>query len=138
MKSPTLKKMQEKERGFRVEHFRNSGVKNLKEILTFEVIDLGNEDILDYIEKQYGIKKEENVQATIDKVNIFLNSYSYGLWLTMDTTIYDIDGTGEYEEYRIPKDHMVVCDLGEEGTLFAFKIHPELLRESRKEEFYCK
>lgn len=51
--SSTLEKMLSSKKGFRTENYSGSGVRDLKEILKFEIGQLGNTDILAYMRSNY-------------------------------------------------------------------------------------
>ncbi len=55
MVSSTLSEMIHSGKGYRTETFSGSGVRNLEEILRFEISSLGNLDVLDYLKENYGI-----------------------------------------------------------------------------------
>lgn len=58
MISRTLSKIIEDKRGYRTESYSGSGVRNLKEILRYEIVILGNTDILAYLRDNYDILPE--------------------------------------------------------------------------------
>lgn len=67
MNSKTLDKMIDENKGYRTETFSGSGVKDLKDILYYEITELGNTDILDYMKKNYRILKDFEIDKSILK-----------------------------------------------------------------------
>lgn len=69
MNSKTLSKMIEDNKGYRTESFSGSGIKDLEELLYWEISVLGNIDILVYLKENYNIPSDfELDESTINKL----------------------------------------------------------------------
>lgn len=55
MISNTLSKMMHDKKGYRTENYSGSGIRNLEEILKYEIGILGNTDVLAYLKKNHNI-----------------------------------------------------------------------------------
>mgnify|MGYP001171379740 CR=1 FL=1 len=149
----TLKVMLNNNAGYRTEGFSGSDVRNAREIIGFEISELQNDDIIEYMHTHYGIlmgyyhdDEEEflnachaNVDDVVDHLMLFITpffdcsdqSFLTALWLTTyDNVKKHYGGTadepgiyidnGGVDKYVIPDKHLVISDLGEEGSLFVF------------------
>lgn len=135
----TLKKMLDEGHGYRSENTYGSGVRDLREIIMYEVLELGNSDIVDYCSEIYGIEnilneevfdtEEEELERWIDNLYTKLNcKKAYGLWLTSIAgvqEVYDECALEEIDQYIIPAESAVLSDLGEDGVLFFYRQRPE-------------
>lgn len=113
-------------------------------VMTFEIEELGNEDILDYVLDNYKLSNElkENIKEYInnsdgDLENILKNMLSeiktqtgkdikYALWLAEKETVIDMyDGEENGIDVYDTKDGVILSDLGYDGILFGFEKLPE-------------
>ena len=135
--------------GYRTEDTYGSGVRDLKSIIEYEMIELGNIDIPLTILDNFDTTEEErtllsNVEQmdTEDKnnlVDIILNiinrkypNAKYGLWLCDNKKdVKNYYGGSSVDKYNIEND-TPISDLGEEGKLYVFDKEPvmESLKES--------
>ncbi len=109
---------------FRNENIYGSGVRDLYEIVAYEIGELGNTDISAYLKENYGYKgRARNADAVINFLKEKFPEYQYGLWLCSKQAAIDwYDGTEEeLTEYEIPSDAVIISDLGYEGVLYASK-----------------
>lgn len=108
--------------GYRNERL-SSGVYTIKEIFEYETKELGNEDIYNTCKKLYGTKDAlKIIEDTFGRLNV------YGVWFAKKEDIlenYAEDGETEVTSYRVPENHLLLSDLGDEGVLFAFAERPD-------------
>lgn len=64
-KSSALERMLSEERGYRTESYSGSGIRDVEEILRYEIGELGNTDILAYIRDNYGCLQDFNISEDI-------------------------------------------------------------------------
>ena len=124
-----------------------------KEILDYEINELGNDDIIDTLAKLYSfnyqLDNQDNYNVTeIDNdikqlINLQHNETYYLLWLTTDwqncyefysvghlkpKTMYDIPEGFEMpliDVYQIHEDDALISDIGADGQLIATKYEPK-------------
>lgn len=142
----------DEELGYRTETAYGSGVRDLREILDFEIIELGNVDIPATIVKNFPMKnnfermllnhfvEESEKYSRKQKYDIvklcqwiILRKYpkaKYALWLADKDAVKSYYGgteedIDEYEtEYDIP-----ISDLGKEGRLYLYSEMPEKINK---------
>lgn len=122
--------------GYRNEEVYGSRVNNLYDIVDWEINELENLDIPDYLQKHYGfnafeidfdrydyIEDGSLAEATIDFLKQRFPEYKYGLWLASKEAVVDYYEGDEnnMNRYIIPDDAVIVSDLGREGYLVATK-----------------
>lgn len=128
--SSQLHNIYKRKYGYRSED-NSSGVKNLKNILKFEICELGNIDIIDFINNNYNdiainydeeYKDLTNITQTIyDYLKYKLNADKlYGVWLC--ESIEDVHRYyGEsVVKVRLPDNAIPISDLGIDGSLFVY------------------
>ena len=141
---------------YRTEAFSGSGVRDVVEVVWYEIFVLGNTDILDYLSHvilkyhsicallmQYQQELENNgyiddmteeedktfVRRMIDAVNEETEkNINYALWLADKETVKSIyHGTDEdIESYQTG--FVVLSDIGYDGTLYGYEKNPESIR----------
>lgn len=137
---------------YRLEQLYGSGVRDLQEIIVFEISELGNTDVLIYSLSHYReyfsdnlagrlesfINNEEYFEAhesyIRDLVNIYLRALStkfgyplkYGLWLA-EKSRFSIEMQPELDAYYTSD--VVLSDLGLDGKLFAYEHMPEPIEQ---------
>ena len=113
-------------------------------VMMFEIEELENEDIFDYVLDNYKLSDElkENIKAYMDSSdgnleNILKNMLSeiktqtgkdikYALWLAEKETVIDMyDGKENGIDVYETKDGVILSDLGYDGVLFGFEKLPE-------------
>lgn len=141
MNNECLKEIKERKCGYRNELFRDSGVEDFEEILRFEMFELGNEDIPDYLIEcgMEDILKDIQVESFFDstsedeeyivtsilefinnKLGLAESCKLYAKWLASPEGVADnyIDGQDyEIRKYTIPDNFTFASDLGPEGCL---------------------
>ena len=139
---------------YRSEETGGSGVRDIIEVMTFEIYELGNTDILDYVCEHYlkpGTRKivqefiykvetgtediiEDDVidicEIIIKEINEVTNhNLKYALWLADYDTVMEIYSYDEstIEAYKISD--IILSDLGKDGILFGYDEEPEPIYE---------
>lgn len=122
--SETSKSLLQNKQGFRNNEYYNSGVVSFEEILKYEVMELGNVDILLTCRKLYGIKfdmrnKKESIQKVLDYFyKIYKTKNLYAIWLTSQDNVQRYYPGSTISKYLINKTSLIVSDLDVEGVLF--------------------
>lgn len=82
MLSKTLKEMKENNEGFRTENYSGSLVRELHDIIVFEISELGNTDIVTYVQEHYNIldsySLSDEFKSNLKKVhpNNYIDEYN--------------------------------------------------------------
>lgn len=142
--STTLTKMYNEKLGFRTENFSGSGIRNLEDVVYFEIKELGNTDILDTMNKLYGIDfypymdiednfsvADESYRDVIELIyshcekqfNTTRNNLG-AIWLTTYDNvekIYCNQPTDKINMIYIYHNFYPISDLDSDGTLFVYK-----------------
>lgn len=133
-------------KGYRTELYSGSLVRDLKQILLFEIDVLGNSDIITYCEEEHKISLRNDLLKEIDlnenfrveeivclygstiaeKLYEFVQTKTgfkkpLGLWLTTKNSVknyYHAEYDNDIDAYEIPENIMVLSDLGYDGCLF--------------------
>ena len=132
---------------YRSEESGGSGVRDVIDIMTFEIFELGNTDILDYTLENYlqDTNIQETVESLIDDVTAFSinevekickliikeiniqtdHNIKYGLWLADYDRVKDMYAYDEssIEAYKVSD--IILSDLGIDGVLFAYDEMPK-------------
>ena len=135
--SITLKEMLLTGRGYRSENYSGSKIRKLEDVVYLELSN-GNTDIINFIFKDTDSKLTgdelaqlvmENSRFFIDKVvevvkaNLSGKNFS-AIWLTTKERAINRYNEGLEEgidEYILPKDFVVISDLGGDGALFVWE-----------------
>jgi hypothetical protein len=153
--SKELTQMLSEKVGFRNEAFRGSGERIARDVIKFEMYDLGNEDIVEFFREHYGfsipyesyqkaLENEEITEAEVDQIidqmfmilkEKFGHTNLYCLWLTSLEGVkenYMNEEDMEEDEivitkYYLPDKVVPISDLEDEGALFVMEIHPDML-----------
>lgn len=123
-------------KGFRNDYCYGSGVTDALEVIKYEVLELGNIDILETSRQKYNIKMDlRNKKQSIEILHKFLINY-YGsrklnvLWLsTYDSIMNMYGGSDSISTYFIPKNSLILSDLGFDGVLLVSNQEFILLNE---------
>ena len=130
--------------GFRTEDFSGSGIRSLKDVVYYEIRELGNTDILDTMSELYGLNfkpymdvEDENVVADESYHEILELIFSFlekhfntsrdnlnAIWLTTYENVQKIYAQSPYYQIDmiyIKDDFFPISDLGTDGTLFVYK-----------------
>ena len=91
-----------------------------KKVLKFEVEEMGNVPMLDYIGKTFNTKASlKSIYKAIDKC---FGKDAQAVWLTRKKNqAEEYYGPGEADKIKIPKGASEVLDLGPDGQLFIYK-----------------
>lgn len=136
---------------YRTESFSGSGVRDAVSVLTFEVCDLTNTDILAYCLEHYSLKRmhfnetlqvlkdsledgdavdEQDIRNLMEDLLKHIESetgYSirYALWLAdKKTVLSDYEGNEDnIDAYECGP--VILSDLGEDGILFGYESNPK-------------
>jgi len=128
--------------GYRNENFRGMGTSRVEKIILFEIRELCNSDVLDFMGKRYKIDKPtfKTCVRHIQKMAIenFGKKEAFGLWLTTrDGALrnYCDEGENIISKYALPKNSFPISDLGDEGALFVLPVPPDQLEISEESVF---
>lgn len=142
MKSKTLTQMEKTKKGYRNEDFRGSGEVDFESIANFEIMELGNLDIPEFLmecgmkdilkdvqvdpffdpnpsQEEYIIKEIMKFVRLQLKVEEDVNLYAK--WLTSREGVlesYVLEDDWTISQYTLPDSFLAVSDIGEEGALF--------------------
>lgn len=141
--SITLTQMYNENLGFRTENFSGSGIRNLEDVVYYEIRELKNTDILDTMNELYGLDFSDYIDFEEECVydecywDVFEQIFSHlekqfnttrnnlgAIWLTTYDNVEKI-----YCKQPIDKINMVyihhnfypISDLGSDGVLFVYK-----------------
>lgn len=113
--------------GYRNNYIYGSGVDDAFKIIDYEVLELGNTDILYTCRKLYGLKLDiRKKKESIYIIKMFLRSVLgeskiYGMWFGTEENINKYyEGKGNCSCYFLPRNYgeaLVISDLGPEGSL---------------------
>ncbi len=109
--------------GYRDESCYGLGYEEFEEVFEFEVFELCNTDIFLTIRDEYGIKfdmrkKKEAINIILSHLrNHFKSRDLFCIWVCTKSTVHYY-GTEDISEVIIPKNSIMVSDLGDEGVLF--------------------
>lgn len=129
--------------GYRNETAYGSGITNLFDIIVFEISELGNYDIIDYVLANYSsissnareflndIDTNSDEDTIEEAAEIIINELSdltgtpltVGLWLCKDVeTVKELYGDDDIRAY--PVSQVILSDLGSDGILYAYDTMP--------------
>ena len=109
--------------GFRDDTCYNSGVENAVDVINYEVLTIGNSDILLTCRNLYHL--DVDLRSRKKSVNIILNflffyyktDILFAKWLTLAENVVYLYGEN-LSRYVIPKSSLIVSDLNIDGCLF--------------------
>lgn len=125
--SSYAKELLRTKKGYRCESYNGSGVRNAKSVLEQEVLEQGNEDILQEAQAALNLPVEkvtQDLDASLKKIFQEIDRRfgpdAIAIWLGCRTCVIEnyCEPGEEPDEYRIPDSAIVISDLGEEGQLF--------------------
>lgn len=144
---------------YRSEDSYGSGVRDIIQVMTYEIYELGNTDILEYVCEHYlsnetkqvvtqlirVIENGENELSEqdienlcidiIDEINKKTNhNLKYALWLADKNVVEDMYADDELNIDTYYVSDIILADLGYDGMLFAYDNEPEPI-ESLEEAF---
>lgn len=141
---------------YRTESAYGSQNRDIREVLLFEIVELGNTDVLDYVVKHYaesfpdellghlkaisdesGISKYSDqelcniVNQTVDCLSCHFNvKLMYCLWLADKEAVIDLYGGTEETMDAYSTSDFILSDLGRDGILFAYESLPQPINMS--------
>lgn len=148
--SQELKQILNTKIGYRNEGYSGSGETDVRDVIKFEMYELGNEDILDFFKENYGLSvscedyqealeagqiSEEEVDEIIDQMMLILHE-KFGhkdlscLWLTTLEGVKSNYLCGEeyVSQYCLEGITIVpISDLGDQGILLVMDKHPDFI-----------
>ena len=141
--STTLNTMLNQNVGFRTEDFSGSNVRNLKDVVYYEIRELKNTDILDTMNKLYGLDFSDCIDSEEEYVydecywDVSEQIFSHlekqfntsrdnlrAIWLTTYDNvekIYCRQPTDKINMVYIHHNFYPISDLGSDGVLFVYK-----------------
>jgi len=146
--SQELQQMLTEQKGYRNEEYSGSGITDPEKVLTFEIYELGNTDILEFFQKHYGFDypciieqleegrvTEEEIKVEVKRIISYISRKMgaktlYCLWLATREGIREnyVDTEDTVTEYNLSRiNYMPICDLGDQGALFILDRHPNLI-----------
>lgn len=129
--------------GYRNNECYGNYIYDLRDVISFEIKELGNNDILYFFNKHYNTNfglmvsccKDDEINKEISQIYDIvcgaLNTNSpYCMWLTTEEYVEELYSTDEYlvSCYKIPEDSIIMSDLGCDGILIATKNNPTTLK----------
>ena len=97
----------------------------LWEILEYEINELGNDDVFDYLQSlgMNFISVDEVINYIYNTLHLPYRTPLYGMWLTTKENVLDFYHNGENNEitiskYSIPENALIISDLDCDGILF--------------------
>lgn len=135
---------------YRSEDSYGSGVRDIIQVMTYEIYELGNTDILEYVCEHYLTGETKNVvthliytiengeaelsendiedlcENIIDEINKKTNhNLKYALWLADKNVVEDMYADDELNIDAYYISDIILADLGYDGILFAYDEEPE-------------
>ena len=112
--------------GYRNDDYYGSHITDLYKIVEYEIEELGNLDIPDYLYEHYEfdyVDDETLSEQTVGFLKSEFPEYRYGLWLASKKSVSELYGGefSEVREYKIPETAIIISDLGFDGFLVATK-----------------
>ena len=136
---------------YRSEDSYGSGVRDVLDIMTFEIYELKNIDIPDYILNNY--LQNTNIQGTVEKLVDDVEAFSeeevykickliikeiniqtdhdlkYALWLADKSVVLDMYAYDSLNVDAYETSDIILSNLGADGILFAYDYEPEPINE---------
>jgi hypothetical protein len=125
--SPYAKGLLQTRKGYRCESYSGSGVRDAKSVLEQEVLEQGNEDMIQEIQSAFDLPVENEIKdpaSSLKKVLYEIDSRfgpnAVAIWLGCRSCVIEnyCEPGEEPDEYKIPDSAVVISDLGDEGQLF--------------------
>jgi hypothetical protein len=123
--TPYAKELLQTRKGYRCESYGGSGVRDAKSVLEQEVLERGNEDMIQEVQTALDLPPREKDPASSLKRIFQEIDYRFGpdavaIWLGCRSCVIEnyCEREEEPDEYRIPDSAVVISDLGDQGQLF--------------------
>lgn len=130
--SKDTKKIIDDNFGYRIDEYNLSKPRKLEDVVKFEIDELWNEDILDFVNNNYA--GSDQLKTSNDIINYLYGFTSakqlYCIWLaTADNAkkIYYVDDNTAYymSKYCLDQFDFIISDLGPDGALFVSEKCPK-------------
>jgi hypothetical protein len=114
-------------KGYRCESYGGSGVRDARSVLEQEVLEQGNEDMIQEAESALDLPVEKEIKdpvtslrKVLDEIGIRFGPNPIAIWLGCRSCVQQnyCEPGEEPDEYTIPDSAIVISDLGDEGQLF--------------------
>lgn len=146
--------MGEDSRRFRTESFSGSGARRAEQVMAYEIYELGNTDILEWLLSQDGVLVSPNLRSEIEDIVRELEeegyicdwtindaedfaerildeiasttgvSVIYALWLAAADVVASYYGGSPSDIEEYPPGNIVLSDLGADGILYGYRDDP--------------
>jgi hypothetical protein len=125
--SPFAKELLQTRKGYRCESYSGSGVRDARAVLEQEVLEQGNEDMIQEAESALNVPVEKEIKdpaISLKKVLYEIDNRfgpdPVAIWLGCRSCVIEnyCEPGEEPDEYTIPDSAIVISDLGDEGQLF--------------------
>ena len=136
---------------YRSEDSYGSGVRDILDVMTYEIYELKNIDIPDYILNNY--LQNTNIQGTVEKLVDDVEAFDeeevykicklmikeinkqtdhdlkYALWLADKSVVLDMYAYDSLNVDAYETSDIILSNLGADGVLFAYDYEPEPINE---------
>jgi hypothetical protein len=125
--SPYATELLQTKKGYRCESYSGSGVRDAKSVLEQEVLEQGNEDMIEEARSALDLPVEKEIKDPAVSLKNVLNEISnrfgpnaIAIWLGCRSCVIEnyCEPGEEPDVYKIPDSAVVISDLGDEGQLF--------------------
>jgi hypothetical protein len=125
--SPYAKELLRTKKGYRCESYSGSNVRDARTVLQQEVLEQGNEDMIQEVQTALNLSVEKVVKDPASSLKRIFQEIDYrfgpdavAIWLGCRSCVIEnyCEPEEEPDEYRIPDSAVVISDLGDEGQLF--------------------
>jgi hypothetical protein len=125
--SPYAKELLQTRKGYRCESYSGSGVRDAESVLEQEVLEQGNEDMIQEVQSAFNLPVENEIKdpaVSLKKILYEIDNRfgpnAIAIWLGCRSCVIEnyCEPGEEPDEYEIPDSAVVISDLGDEGQLF--------------------
>jgi hypothetical protein len=125
--SPYARELLQTKKGYRCESYSGSGVRDARSVMEQEVLEQGNEDMIEEAESALNLPVEKEIKDPAVSLKNVLNEIdnrfgpnAIAIWLGCRSCVIEnyCEPGEEPDEYTIPDSAIVISDLGDEGQLF--------------------
>jgi hypothetical protein len=125
--TPYARELLQTKKGYRCESYGGSGVRDARSVLKQEVLEQGNEDMIQEAQSALNLPVEKEILDTAKSLKLLIyeieNRFgpdAVAIWLGCRSCVIQnyCEPGEEPDEYKIPDSAIVISDLGDEGQLF--------------------
>jgi hypothetical protein len=125
--TPYARELLQTKNGYRCESYSGSGVTSARSVLEQEVLEQGNDDMIQEAQTALNLPVENEIQVPAKSLKSLIyeieNRFgpdAVAIWLGCRSCVIQNYGEPgeEPDEYKIPDSAIVISDLGDEGQLF--------------------